>query len=141
MRILPRLVVIVAVLAVSVVAVSPVSAARLPANNDLNTALAPAAWPPPSGCYTYYRVQWGNTLSGIAVYYRTSVWALMAANPSIWNPNIIYAGQVLCIPYPTYPAYPTYPVYPMHPIYPGSPTYPVYPMNPIYPGNPAPTPY
>ena len=148
MRIVPRLVMIAAVLTLSVFAVSPVSAARAPAYNDLNLSLTriawpppPYGWPPPSGCYAYYQVQWGNSLSGIAAYYGTTVGALMATNPSIWNPNVIYAGQVLCIPYPTYTLYPTYPVYPAHPMYPGPPTYPVYPMNPIYPGNPAPTPY
>lgn len=105
MRTVPRVILIVTFLVLSVV-VSPVSAARLPTNSDLNMSPAPTAWPPASGCYTYYQVQWGNTLSGIAAYYHTTVWALMAANPSIWNPNVIYACQVLCIPYPTYAPYP-----------------------------------
>ena len=123
MKTVPRVILIVTVLVLSVV-VSPVSAARLPVNSDVNMSPAPAAWlpsqssgwPPPSGCYTYYQVQWGNTLSGIAAYYHTSVWALMAANPSIWNPNVIYACQVLCIPYPTYAPYPApYPMYSPNP--------------------------
>ena len=46
----------------------------------------------------YHTVRWGETLSGIAVYYGTTIQAIMAANPQIWNPNVIYAGQVLYIP-------------------------------------------
>ena len=138
MKTVPHVILIVTLLALSVV-VSPVSAARLPANSDLNMSPAPTAWlspqssgwPPASGCYTYYQVQWGNTLSGIAAYYHTTVWALMAANPSIWNPNVIYACQVLCIPYPTYAPYPApYPVYSTHPA-----------PYPMYSPNPAPVPY
>jgi putative chitinase len=45
----------------------------------------------------YHRVRWGETLSGIAVRYCTTVWAIQNAN-GIWNPNLIYAGQVLYIP-------------------------------------------
>ena len=46
----------------------------------------------------YHTVQWGETLYRISLYYSTTVNAIMAANPQIWNPNIIYAGQVLYIP-------------------------------------------
>ena len=46
----------------------------------------------------YHTVRWGQSLSGIAVYYGTTIQAIMAANPQIWNPNVIYAGQVLYIP-------------------------------------------
>ncbi len=54
--------------------------------------------PVPGYCRYYHTVQWGQTLSGIAWYYGTTVQAIMYANPSITNPNLIYAGQVLCIP-------------------------------------------
>lgn len=56
----------------------------------------------------YHRVRWGETLSGIAWRYCTTVWAIQHAN-GIWNPNLIYAGQVLYIPsgrcgwYPPHP--------------------------------------
>jgi hypothetical protein len=43
-------------------------------------------------------VLWGQTLSGIAWYYGTTIQAIMYANPSITNPNLIYAGSTLCIP-------------------------------------------
>ncbi|MFD9053277.1 LysM peptidoglycan-binding domain-containing protein [Streptomyces zaomyceticus] len=44
-----------------------------------------------------YRVQPGDTLSGIATKYRTTVNALVRAN-NITNPNVIFAGSVLRIP-------------------------------------------
>ncbi len=45
-----------------------------------------------------YRIRTGDTLSGIAHRYGTSVSALMKSNPSISNPNLIYAGRNLSIP-------------------------------------------
>lgn len=51
------------------------------------------AW---SSCPSYVTVQWGDTLSGIALLCGTSVNAIRAANPGLgwW----LYAGQVLYIP-------------------------------------------
>ncbi|MFN3333182.1 MAG: LysM peptidoglycan-binding domain-containing protein, partial [Caldilinea sp.] len=49
------------------------------------------------GCTCYHIVRHGETLSGIAARYGTTVQAIMQAN-NIWNPNRIYAGQRLCIP-------------------------------------------
>jgi len=49
----------------------------------------------PAGTYT---IQSGDTLSGIASKYGTTVNALLAANPNITNPNLIYAGAKLTIP-------------------------------------------
>ena len=40
----------------------------------------------------------GDTLSGIAARLGTTVSALLAANPQIRNPNLIYAGQTLNLP-------------------------------------------
>ena len=45
-----------------------------------------------------YRIRTGDTLSGIAQRYGTSVSALMRTNPSISNPNLIYAGRTLSVP-------------------------------------------
>lgn len=45
----------------------------------------------------WYTVQRGDTLSGIAAAYRTSVQAIMQKN-GLSNPNVIYVGQTLCIP-------------------------------------------
>ncbi len=45
-----------------------------------------------------YRIRTGDTLSGIAQRYGTSVSALMGSNPSITNKNLIYAGRTLNLP-------------------------------------------
>ena len=45
-----------------------------------------------------YRIRTGDTLSGIAQRYGTSVSALMRSNPSISNPNLIYSGRTLTVP-------------------------------------------
>ncbi len=55
------------------------------------------AW---GSCGNYYTVQWGDTLSGIAVACGTTMDAIRAANPGLgwW----VYAGQVLTIPSGSY---------------------------------------
>ena len=53
--------------------------------------------PPPTYNDTYV-VQWGDTLGKIAARMRTSVSALLAVNPKIWNPSLIYTGQVINLP-------------------------------------------
>ena len=58
----------------------------------------PTPTPVPTTCRYYHYVRWGQTLSGIAWSYGTTIQALMYANPSITNPNLIYAGSTLCIP-------------------------------------------
>jgi spore coat assembly protein SafA len=51
---------------------------------------------PPSN--TDYTVRSGDTLSGIAAKHGVSLSALLAANPQITNPNLIYPGQTVHIP-------------------------------------------
>lgn len=51
------------------------------------------AW---AGCGSTYTVQWGDTLSGIAVKCDTTMAALWAANPGLGS--WVYAGQVLYMP-------------------------------------------
>jgi LysM repeat protein len=45
-----------------------------------------------------YTVQPGDTLSVLAQTYNTSVAAILALNPQITDPNLIYSGQVILIP-------------------------------------------
>jgi LysM repeat protein len=52
---------------------------------------------PPSGCRASYTVRCGDTLSSIAWRYGSTVWAIAARN-GIYNTNLIFSGQVLCIP-------------------------------------------
>lgn len=55
----------------------------------------------PRGCpsgYTHYTVRSGDTMSAIARRYSISTQMLIAANPQIADPNLITAGQILCIP-------------------------------------------
>ena len=51
----------------------------------------------PQNCRAMYVTDTFDTLSKIAVRFGTTVQALAAAN-NIANPNVIYAGQTLCIP-------------------------------------------
>ena len=63
---------------------------RLPGGGD-----GPAPDRPGNGRYT---IRSGDTLSGIASRYDTSVSRLMALNPQIHDPDRIYAGQSLRVP-------------------------------------------
>ena len=56
-----------------------------------------AAAAPPACGPTYHYVRWGETLSSIGRLYGVNAYAIARAN-GIWNPNRIYAGQVLLIP-------------------------------------------
>ena len=55
------------------------------------------AYGPSPGTWQIYIVQPGDTLSGIAWRFGTTVWAIAQAN-GIWNPHLIYIGQRLYIP-------------------------------------------
>ncbi|MBI3742652.1 MAG: LysM peptidoglycan-binding domain-containing protein [Chloroflexi bacterium] len=56
----------------------------------------------------YHVVLPGQTLSGIAAWYGVSTYSLAYIN-GIWNPNLVYVGQVLLIPRAVYaPAPPVY---------------------------------
>jgi LysM repeat protein len=56
----------------------------------------PPSYPPPSS--GTYVVQWGDTMRKIAARYGVSLKELIAANPHIPNPNLIYRGQVIYLP-------------------------------------------
>lgn len=50
-----------------------------------------------NACY-WYRVRGGDTLAHIARWSHSSVWTLARAN-RLWNINVIFQGQSLCIPH------------------------------------------
>ncbi|MGI5839991.1 MAG: LysM peptidoglycan-binding domain-containing protein, partial [bacterium] len=56
---------------------------------------APSVCPPGSFAYT---VQSGDTLFTIAQRFGTTVSAILAINPQITDPNVIFPGQVICVP-------------------------------------------
>lgn len=69
------------------------------------TAVAkPAAAQGASG--VFHIVQRGEHLSLIARNYGSSVPAILAANPQITNPNLIFAGQTIFVPFGTQPPAP-----------------------------------
>jgi hypothetical protein len=45
-----------------------------------------------------YLVRWGDTMRRIADRFGIPLFALMAANRQIWNPNLIFPGQVIYLP-------------------------------------------
>lgn len=59
----------------------------------------PEPTPEPTTEYIEYTVQKGDTLSKIAKQFNTTVDAILALNPEITNPNLIYVGQVIKVPY------------------------------------------
>lgn len=90
-----RLVLIAAMLIV-LAGLAPASAAAQAAPVPLaRTSLTPAA---NLAANTVYVVKAGDTLAKIAARFGVSVQAILNANPSIRNPNVIYIGQRLVIP-------------------------------------------
>ena len=45
-----------------------------------------------------YVVRWGDTMRIIANRFGIPLFSLIAANPQIWNPNLIFPGQVIYLP-------------------------------------------
>ncbi len=65
------------------------------------TVCVPIAAPPPGPCPpgTFaYTVQPGDSMFSIAQRFGVSLNALIAANPQIPNPNLIFPGQIVCVP-------------------------------------------
>ena len=66
---------------------------------DSTATLPPQETPStPTDNANVYTVVSGDTLSGIARRYNTTVSAILAQNPSITNPNLIYPGEQIVIP-------------------------------------------
>lgn len=96
---------------------------------------APPAW---GGGGTYHHVMYGETLHSIGRMYDAHPRCLADAN-GLWDPNVIYAGQVLYIPSGC-PGYPWQAMYPPHHgvNYPGSGCCQPQPCNPCVQPRPKP---
>lgn len=66
------------------------------------------SYPPVTPTGGYYTVRRGDTLGNIAKAYGVSLGSVIAANPQIWNPSLIYPGQVITIPTTYNPPPPPY---------------------------------
>ncbi|OYT70888.1 MAG: hypothetical protein CFK52_09695 [Chloracidobacterium sp. CP2_5A] len=104
---------------------------NLPGGNARQPATTPAPAPPtqpappaPPAAGREHRVRIGDTLSGIARQYGTSVDAILRANPGLANPNLIYPGQRIAIPGSGAPPTATQPTPPTQPAQPTQPTPP-----------------
>lgn len=64
----------------------------------VNCAAPPTTTPSPTCPGFIYTVVAGDTLSSIAARFGTTVSAILAVNPQITNPNVIFVGQKICIP-------------------------------------------
>ncbi len=63
-----------------------------------DSQMSPRQMPAPTQTLQSHIVQKGDTLWGIARRYGTSLEALLAQNPDIANPNLIYIGQKVMLP-------------------------------------------
>ncbi|MGI6574618.1 MAG: LysM peptidoglycan-binding domain-containing protein [bacterium] len=60
--------------------------------------------PPPQVCTGfYYTIQRGETLWILSHRFGISINTILRANPQIIDPNLIYTGQIICIPFPPAP--------------------------------------
>jgi LysM repeat protein len=62
------------------------------------SAYDPGYYPPPAPSSGTYVVQWGDTLGKIAGRIGVSWRDILAVNPQIQNPSLIYTGQVIYLP-------------------------------------------
>jgi len=63
-----------------------------------NGGYQPPAPPPPPASGSVYYIQSGDTLRKLAYRWSTTTNAILAVNPQISNPSLIYVGQALNIP-------------------------------------------
>ncbi len=98
--------ILAAVVIVGVLAVPAASAGALAGPSErASGSQLDAAKAGCGGCSHYYVVRRGDNLTRIAYRYGTTVNALMRCN-NIWNPDVIYVGQRLCICYSYCPPHP-----------------------------------
>lgn len=96
------------------------AAVLAPAAAKAAPAVAPHATVAASGCVAWHTVRPGDNLTRISRWYGVSVWQIAQVN-GIYNPSLIFVGQVLCIPSTYVPPGP----YPPGP-YPPGPVPPVW---------------
>lgn len=71
----------------------------MPGPGAYPSGYAPVGYGPGGYGPMVHRVMFGETLFSIARLYRVNPWTIARAN-GLFNPNLIFAGQVLCIPGP-----------------------------------------
>jgi LysM repeat protein len=98
LRVGPCLVALTAFVAAGCVTVAPPPATPIPTPTPVITPT-----PEPDPTSQLYRVRSGDTLLSIAQRFGLTLGQLMAANPSITDPNRIRVGQVIVIPPPGAP--------------------------------------
>lgn len=81
---------------------TPAAAMAAPAESSVSSVMASG------GCVAFYQVRPGDNLTRISRWFGVSVWQIAQAN-GIWNPSLIFVGQVLCIPSTYYPPSPVPP--------------------------------
>ena len=64
---------------------------------------ASVAYYPQYNAGNTYRVQAGDTLGIIAARYNITIYDILALNPQIWDPSLIFVGQVIYLPASSYP--------------------------------------
>jgi spore coat assembly protein SafA len=82
--------------------------------------------PPVHCCGFVYTVQKGDSLFLIAQRFKIPLQELIAANPQIPNPALIFVGQKICVP--TKKPHPPHPPMPPHPPHPPIPPHPPEPV-------------
>lgn len=65
--------------------------------NGYKASSSTAVKPTPIKKAVYYTVKSGDTLTGIAIKYKTTVSKIVSLNSSIKNPNLIYVGQRIVV--------------------------------------------
>ena len=69
-----------------------------PRHIEIGWSLKIPLTPPPQQKYTYYIVVPGDNLTKIAKMFKTTVAAILKANPSIKDPDLIHPGDKIKVP-------------------------------------------
>lgn len=94
--------IVLALVIVLAAVIAPASAKAAPTQRASESITA--SW----GCVAWHTVRRGENLTRISRIYGVSVWQIAQVN-GIYNPSLIFVGQVLCIPSTYYPSGPVPP--------------------------------